>query len=57
MGFRLNICEIFFQKYGNPENSFICYSGIPDSYLLKEGSKEKVSEFVFVGNDRKEAPD
>lgn len=51
-GFRFkHLRELFSEKYGKPENSFICYSGIPDSYLLKESRavREKVSEFVFVG--------
>ena len=57
-GFRFkHLRELFSEKYGQPDKSFICYSGIPDSYLLKESRavREKVSEFVFVGEmiDRK----
>ncbi len=42
----------FENNFGKQKNSFMCYSGIPESYLTKECTKkfsEKITEFVYVG--------
>lgn len=51
-GFRFKyLRELFSKKYEQPIQSFICYSGIPESYLIRDSRvvRDKVSEFVFVG--------
>lgn len=51
-GFRFkHLRELFAERYGKSKHSFICYSGVPEDYVL-EGQKQikaSVSEFIFVG--------
>jgi L-malate glycosyltransferase len=52
-GFRsLPIKNEFEQQYGIRKRSFLCYSGIPENYILKKNTRsftEDVSKFVYIG--------
>lgn len=51
-GFRYqHLKDIFCERFGKPENHFICYSGVPSSYIRREKRdiKSSLKEFVFVG--------
>lgn len=51
-GFRFKyLKELFENKYGQAKNSFICYSGVPESFIREDGRvlKSKFNEFIFVG--------
>ena len=51
-GFRFkHLRELFSERFGQPEKTFICYSGVPSTYI-REGFREvepKVTKFLFVG--------
>ncbi len=51
-GFRFkHLRELFTEQFGKLKQSFICYSGVPEEYIV-EGLKrinDSVSEFIFVG--------
>lgn len=52
-GFRFkHLQDVFLSKYPTIQNSFICYSGIPEDYLIQENTRtfsEGAKKFVYVG--------
>ena len=52
-GFRYkHLLTLFTDRFGAPEKSFICYSGVPDGYIATENNRtygQPLREFVFVG--------
>lgn len=51
-GFRFKyLKELFENKYGQAKNSFICYSGVPESFISDDDRaiKSTFNEFIFVG--------
>lgn len=51
-GFRFRyLKELFDNKYGQAKSSFICYSGVPESYIREDGRslKSEFNKFIFVG--------
>lgn len=51
-GFRFKyLKELFENKYGQAKNSFICYSGVPESFISDDDRvlKSSFDEFLFVG--------
>lgn len=51
-GFRFkHLSDLFSARYGQPNKTFICYSGVPFSYI-REGKREvktPLKDFLFVG--------
>lgn len=53
IGFRsLSIKKAFEMKYGSHYNSFLCYSGVPESYIArkKRDWSRGANRFLYVGN-------
>jgi glycosyltransferase involved in cell wall biosynthesis len=53
VGFRSHpIKHSFISTYGEHKSSFMCFSGIPDTYLAKSQRSfgGKISRFIYVGN-------
>ena len=51
-GFRFKyLKELFEKKFGQMKNSFICYSGVPESFIRDADrvAKSTFNEFIFVG--------
>lgn len=53
-GFRFKyLQQLFSDKYGTPQKSFICYSGIPEHFITQKNShsfERPLSRFVYVGS-------
>jgi glycosyltransferase involved in cell wall biosynthesis len=54
IGFRsLKIRNMYFDRFGQLSNYFMCYSGIHETSIIPESTKifsENISKFIFVGN-------
>ncbi len=52
-GFRSNAFRLGFEKmYGAKDHTFICFSGIPEEYIISESKKisTPLNKFVFLGS-------
>lgn len=52
-GFRSSNIKLQFEKqFGIQKNSFLCYSGVPNQYLLSEAKlfSQKCEKFIYVGS-------
>lgn len=53
-GFRSEkIKEEFAKKFGMPHRHFMCYSGVPDNYIVRDNNRDfpkKITRFIYVGN-------
>ncbi|MFZ4262527.1 glycosyltransferase [Sphingobacterium sp. HJSM2_6] len=52
-GFRSSNIKLNFEKqFGLQKNHFLCYSGVPNQYILNEGKlfTEKITKFIYVGS-------
>lgn len=43
----------FVKDFGMPDSHFMCYSGVPESYLITDSERDfssKITRFIYVGN-------